>query len=156
MSSPRVLSAAEPAVDRGQHEEALQRYQSALQIAERIAPEGDLVVEVERRRAETLLALGRLEAAEDACQRASRLARLTDDRLEYAVSERVAGSIARARGHIDEAFASWRVAETQLAACNERYELGRTYLEMARGSVDPAEARRWSYRAGALFATRRP
>ena len=139
--------------DRGRDEEALQRYQAALQIAERLAPEGDLVVEIERRRAESLLALGRLDAAEDACQRASRLARLTDDRLEYAVSERVAGSIARARGRLDEAFASWRIAENQLGACNERFELGRTYLEMARGAADPVEARRYSYRAGALFAT---
>ena len=51
--------------DRGRPEPALARYHEALALAERTAPEGDLVVEVERRRAEALCALGRLGEARD-------------------------------------------------------------------------------------------
>ncbi len=138
--------------DRGHPEEALERYQEALRIAERVAPEGDLVVELERRSSEALLALGRLDAAESSSQRASRLARQTDDRLEFAVCERVAGSIAWARGRHEDARVSWRMATNLLEAIDERFELGRTHLEMARAAADAATARRHLYRAGALFA----
>ena len=138
--------------DRGRYEEALGRYQDALVIAERTAPEGDMVVEIERRRAEALLALDRLDPAEAACQRASRLGKLIEDRLEFAVAERVAGSIAWARGRHEDAFISWRLAVSHLTACNERFELACTYLEMGRQAGDPVQARRYLYRAGTLFA----
>ena len=142
---------AELDFDRGRFEEALTAYHEALRLAERVAPEGDLVVEIERRRAEVLLVLGRLEAAESACQRASRLARQSDDRLEFAVAERVAGSIAWARGRGDDAFVSWGMAAQLLEQAHERLELGKTYLEMGRAASDPIQARRHLYRAAVLF-----
>ena len=142
---------AELDFDRGRYEEALTAYHEALRMAERVAPEGDLVVEIERRRAEALLALGRLEAADSSCRRASRLARQTDDRLEFAVAERVAGSIAWARGRGDDAFVSWTMAAQLLEQAHERHELGKTYLEMGRAASDPVQARRHLYRAAVLF-----
>ena len=142
---------AELDFDRGRYEEALTAYHEALRLAERVAPEGDLVVEIERRRAEVLLALGRLDAADSACQRASRLARQTDDRLEFAVAERVGGSIAWARGRAADAFVSWTMAATLLERVHERLELGKTYLELGRAESDPVQARRHLYRAAALF-----
>jgi DNA-binding NtrC family response regulator len=138
--------------DREKPEDALARYQEALRLAERVCPEGDLVVEIERRSAEAYLAVGRLDAAESACQRAGRLARQIDDRLEFAVTERIAGSIALARGRHDDAFVSWKVAVSLLEAAHERLELGKTLLAMGRASTDAAHARRYLYRAGALFA----
>ncbi len=144
---------AELNYDRGRFEEALTGYHEALRQAERVAPEGDLVVEIERRRAEALLALGRLDAAESACQRASRLARQTDDRLEFAVAERVAGSIAWARGRLDDALVSWAVAAGLLEQVHERLELGKTYLELGRATPDAVQARRHLYRAAALFGS---
>ncbi len=138
--------------DRGRPEAALSRYQEALPLGERVAPEGDLVLEVERRRAEALCALGRLDEAERACQRASRLARTTDDRLEYGISHRVAGEIAWARGRCEDAVRSWETAVTRLTECRERLELGRTYLHLGRAARDPREARRFFYLAGSLFA----
>ncbi len=138
--------------DRDRPEEALSRYQDALRLAERVAPEGDLVVEIERRRAEALLALRRLDAAESACQRASRLARQIDDRLEFAVAERVAGSIAWARSQPADAFVSWTLSAQLLERGHERFELGKTYLAMGRTAADPVQARRHLFRAGALFA----
>ena len=74
-----------------------------------------------------------------------------DDRLEFAVAERVAGSIAWARGRVDDAFVSWGMAANLLEQAHERLELGKTYLEMGRAASDPVEARRHLYRAAALF-----
>jgi DNA-binding NtrC family response regulator len=137
--------------DRGQAGAALARYHEALALAERVAPEGDLVVEVERRRAEALCAVGRLDEAERACERARRLALLTQDRLEHAVSYRVAAEIAWARGRRTDAIESWNLALRLLAECRERLETGRTLLALGRATDDPREARRCFYRAGALF-----
>ena len=138
--------------DRGRPEDALRRYDDALVLAERVAPEGDLVVEIERRRGETLGALGRLDDAASACERSRRLARLTDDRLEHAVSHRVAGDIAWSRGQQGEALQSWTIAASLLSECRERHELGKTLLTLGRTTRDPRDARRYLYRASALFA----
>jgi DNA-binding NtrC family response regulator len=138
--------------DRGRPEAALSRYHEALALAGRTAPEGDLVVELERRRAEALCAVGRLEEAEHALQRARRLARLTDDRLEYAVSHRVAGEIALARGARAEGLSHLEAAATLLRDCRERYELARTSLLLGRHGDDPRIARTALFRACALFS----
>jgi DNA-binding NtrC family response regulator len=142
----------ELAYDQGRVEEALKRYDDALVLAERVAPEGDLVVELERRRAEALCSSGRLDDATSACDRARRLARLTDDRLEHAIAHRVFAEVAWARGQQAEALQMWAIAVSLLTECHERYELGRTLLALGRASQDPREARRHLYRASALFA----
>src|SRR5262249_44670002 len=77
--------------DRERPEAGLVRYEEALPTAERMAPDGDLVVELERRRAESFGAVGRLEEAERSLERSMRLARASDDRMEFAVAHRVAG-----------------------------------------------------------------
>jgi len=143
---------AELDFDRGRFDDSLHRYDEALVMAERVAPEGDLVVEIERRRAETLCALGRLDPAQQACDRARRLARLTDDRLEHAVAHRVAGDIAWARGQQGEALQSWTITASLLSECRERHELGKTLLTLGRATQDSRESRRCLYRASALFA----
>ena len=142
----------ELAFDQGRVEDALRRYDEALMQAERLGPEGDLVVEIERGRAEALCAIGRLDDASHACDRARRLARLTDDRLEHAVSHRVAGDVAWARGQQADARQMWTIAASLLSECRERFELGKTFLTQARASQDSREARRLLYRASALFA----
>ena len=138
--------------DRGHAEAAMGRYREALALAERIAPEGDLVVEIERRRAEALAALQRFDDAARACDRAARLAERTDDRLERAVSQRVAGEIAWGRGRREEALQLWSNAATMIADCRERLELGRVELALGRAHQDPRESRRHLYRAVGCFA----
>ena len=138
--------------DRGRPESAMARYHEALSLAERTAPEGDLVVEIERRRAEALCALGRMGEAETACRRSQRLARYTDDRLEQAIAHRVAGEIALARGARGEAMERWTTAVSLLRACRERYELAKTCLLVGRHSDDPGKARIPLFQACALFA----
>jgi DNA-binding NtrC family response regulator len=138
--------------DRGRAERALARYHEALALAERTAPEGDIVVEIERRRSEALIAIGRLDEAEQALGRATRLARLTDDRFEHAAAQRVAGDLALARGRRLEARGCWEQAASALTACRERYELARVHLSLARVADDPRTARSHATRACALFA----
>ena len=138
--------------DRGRAERSLARYHEALALAERTAPEGDLVVELERRRAEALIAIGRLDEADKALDRATRLARFTDDRLEHAIAHRVSGELALARGSRLEARECWGQAATLLAACRERYELARVQLLLARHTDDPRVARSMALRSCALFA----
>jgi DNA-binding NtrC family response regulator len=138
--------------DRGRPELAMARYHEALALAERTAPEGDLVVEIERRRAEALCALGRLGEADSACRRSQRLARYTDDRLEHAIAYRVAGEIALARGARAEAMERWTTAASLLRACRDRHELAKTCLLMGRHATDPREARIPLFQACALFA----
>src|SRR5206468_1982685 len=139
-------------MDRGRPESALARYQDALARGERMAPEGDAVVEIERRRAEALCALHRFDEAEQACERARRLARRIEDRLEHAITHRVGGEIAHAAGRRNDAVQSWKVAVTLLTDCRERLELGRTHMLLGRAADDPREARRHFYRAVSLFA----
>ncbi len=138
--------------DRGRPEAAIGRYHEAMAVAERTAPEGDLVVEIERRRAEALCAIGRFDEAERSLDRALRLARLTDDRLELAIAHRVAGEIALARGRRLDARDSWEKAATLLTACRERYELARVHLHLSRHTDEPRAARAFALRACAAFA----
>ncbi len=138
--------------DRGRPEAALTRYQEALTLANRTAPEGDLVVELERRRAEVLVALGRLDEADTACERSRRLSRLTDDKLEHAVAYRVAGDIALARGRVVDAREHWDTAISLLRGCRERFDLARTLLLAGRYTDDPRTARTHLFRACALFS----
>ena len=138
--------------DRGRSEAAVARYRDALALAERTAPEGDLIVEIERRRAEALCAIGRLDDADRSLDRALRLARLTDDRLELAIAHRVAGDLAMARGRRLDARESWDKAAVLLTACRERYELARVHLLLARHTDDPRAARSYALRACATFA----
>jgi len=137
--------------DRGRPEAALARYDEALALAGRTAPEGDLVVELERRRAEALCAVGRLDDADAACERSRRLARLTDDRFEHAVVHRVTGEISLARGARAEAVSHLEAAATLLRDCRERYELARTCLLLGRHADDARKRRKHLFQACALF-----
>jgi len=138
--------------DRGRAEPAISRYHEALALAERTAPEGDLIVELERRRAEALIAIGRHAEAEQALDRANRLSRLTDDKLEHAITHRVEGDLAMARGHRLDARERWERAASLLTSCRERFELGRVHLSLARICEDVRAARTHALRACSLFA----
>jgi DNA-binding NtrC family response regulator/Tfp pilus assembly protein PilF len=138
--------------DRDRHAEALARYDQALLLAVGLAPEGDLVVELERRRADALARLGRLDEAQLACDRALRLAERTEDRLELALAHRAAAAIAWGRGEHDDAVRGWTDTVRMLTGLRERYELARTLFELGRAAAEPREGRRHLYRASALFA----
>ena len=68
--------------DEGQYADALRFYARAMAIAEKQAPEGDIVMEVHRRRGECLTAQKNAEAAIPDFERALELARVQGDRFE--------------------------------------------------------------------------
>ena len=138
--------------DRDRHAEALARYDQALLLASGIGPEGDLVAELERRRADALTRLGRLDEAERAATRAAAVAERIGDRLELALARRAAAAAAWARGRREEALAGWRDVVGRLTAVRERYELARTLFDLGRAEAEPRDGRRHLYRASALFA----
>jgi len=141
----------------GQQEEALARYDEALEMARHIAPDGDMVHELERRRAEIFTQRGdvavALKSAEDALQRSMRL----KDQLEEAATRRVLAQIHTLEGRDAEADAQARQAIRVLEGIHERFELARTYLEQAqrsKGSADPEQAREaqnFAFKAMSLF-----
>ena len=138
--------------DRDRPAEALTRYDQALLLASCVAPEGDLVLELERRRAESLTRVGRLDEAQVACDRALRLAERTEDRLEFALARRAGAAIAWARGRQDDALRGWTDAARLLTQVGERYELACTLFELGRAAREPREKRHHLYRASAFFA----
>jgi len=140
------------AFDRGDAAAALESYRQALALAERIAPVGDLMSEVLRRVAEVHAALGDLEAAQDAVERCRRVCDLLDDRYEGAVLHRVAGLVQFAAADVEGALREWCTAANLLGEMGERYERGRVLFLLAQHATDPAEARKYAYRASACFA----
>ena len=140
--------------DRGRPETALARYHEALALAERIAPEGDLVVELERRRAEALCALGRLDEAERA------LRARAPARAPHRRPARVRGRAPRrrrdragARPPRRGASQSWTHGGDAARRLPRAARAGpRPTCALGRATDDPREARRYLYRAGALFA----
>ena len=143
----------------GEADAALEKFSRALQIAEQIAPEGDIVAEVERRRAEAYLALRDPKSAKRAAGRSLRLCRLVGDRYEEAAALCV---IARVKEEA-ECAASARVAFTAsakiLEVVGDRHGLARVLLHFGRflrsrgrTEKEKLDARRVLARAAGLFA----
>ena len=128
--------------ERGELEEALRRYDGALAMAREIAPDGDMVGELQRRRAEALVhrgdAAGALLAAEDAIHRATRLG----DQLEEGAARRVLAVIHTKEGRIVDAYRESHEAIRILEGIHERVELARAYLEQAQRMPHDRDAER--------------
>jgi transcriptional regulator with AAA-type ATPase domain len=117
--------------ERGELDQALGLYDEALEMARDFAPEGDMVGELQRKRAETLAGRGELasalKAAEEAFQRAKRLG----DQMEEGAARRVLAVIHAQEGRLVEAHTESREAIRILESIHERMELARAYLELA-------------------------
>jgi len=152
-----LFSRGELRHEMGKLDEALALYDEALGMARQIAPEGDMVHELQRRRAEAFAARGdlplALKAAEDGLQRSRRL----KDQLEEGATRRVIAVIHTAEGKAAEASVQAREAIRLLEAIHERFQLARTYLDQARRMPregDPErirEAQNLAFKAMYLF-----
>jgi DNA-binding NtrC family response regulator/tetratricopeptide (TPR) repeat protein len=128
--------------EQGRLEDALARYDEALAMACEIAPEGDMVHELHRRRAE-LFVLRQdvgpaLKAADEALARAMRL----KDQLEEGATRRVLAAILTLEGRTAEAGQQARQAIRTLEGIHERFELARACLDQARRLRGAADAER--------------
>lgn len=141
----------------GQFDTSLSFYDEALDMARRIAPEGDMVHELQRRRAEVYAQRGdaaeAAKAADDALQRAIRL----KDALEEGATRRVMAFIHTSEGQTAEAQAQARQSIRLLEGIHERFELARAYLQQAqrgKGATDAErcrEAQNFAFKALSLF-----
>lgn len=117
--------------DDGAPHEARRYYARAMAIGQRIAPEGDIVMEVHRRIGECLHLEGDQGGALSSLQHALKMARTQGDRFEAAVTLRVmcetttsAGDLKAARKYIDESVAI-------LTEIDARHELAISLLSSA-------------------------
>jgi DNA-binding NtrC family response regulator/tetratricopeptide (TPR) repeat protein len=116
--------------DSGFPKPALKYYERALAIADETNRHVDVKVEVLRRKAEALLALGRASEALELCKEGRRLARSIPDRYEEGVLERVAGSALLENGGREEGLARLHRSHAVLRSINQSYELARTALTL--------------------------
>jgi len=141
----------------GRADQALGFYDQALDMARQIAPEGDMIHELQRRRAEVFTVREDVahaaEAADDGLQRALRL----KDQLEEGATRRVLAAIYTLEGRHVDAHAQARQAIRLLEGIHERFELARSYREQAqrtKGDPDPErlrEAQNYAFKAMSLF-----
>jgi DNA-binding NtrC family response regulator/Tfp pilus assembly protein PilF len=152
-----LFSRAELKQEMGETREALTLYEEALAMAREIAPEGDMVHELQRHRAEALAQDGdlasALAAAEDARDRASNL----KDLLEEGAARRVVALIQTKMGRPAEAQAESKESIRILEGIHERFELAQAYLDQSRriptgGDPDRLrEAQNFAFKAMYLF-----
>ena len=120
----------------GKYEEALDYLKRAEALAIKMAPEGDVAVEVFRRIGETYLAMERLEEAEEYLSKAHRVAEKLEDRSEFGAVLRLYGVLSAKKKDIDLARAFFNESIVTLKLIKDRYELGRTYIEAAKTYMD--------------------
>lgn len=116
------------------HKPALDRYNSALEIANATAPKGDIIPELGHRIGECLVHLGDPNGAILSCERGLKVARDLHDRYEECATHRVMAMAHRAAGNPTKA----------LRLATEGITLGRSYeipYELARTLAWSGETR---------------
>jgi tetratricopeptide (TPR) repeat protein len=112
----------------GDYKVATRNYDKALEVANKIAPEGDLRIQVERRKAEVLLRLGDLEGARKSLSIADRLARRLGYKFELGVIHRVWGEIYNKVGDWKKSSYHFKRSLELLESMEEKLERGKTLL----------------------------
>jgi tetratricopeptide (TPR) repeat protein len=117
---------AEVAIDRGQAAEAIHWLEPALEEARRLAPQGDMVAEIETRFGLALLLAGRPEDAQPHLLRGSSLSEQLGDRVEQAIAERALARLDAVRGSAAGLEVKIRAASSCFEQLSETYELALT------------------------------
>ena len=118
-------------LERGRLETAEKRYHECLRIAEDIAPEGDIVVEIERRLGELYLAKEDAAAALAHLRRGLRLSLRLQNELEKGAILRCMGRAAFFLGDRGRGLALFRKAAGTLQRAGCDFELGKTHAALA-------------------------
>lgn len=144
----------ELAADMGNYTGAEEYYRAAYEIAEKIAPEGDLAVEIPRRLADLYVTLNKPEEALRHTNSALKLAKKMGDRFEEACIYRVLALIHHKMNEPEKTLHSFAYALSILEELGERHERARTLLEFGkffRAREDTDEAIHHLLRAEELF-----
>src|SRR5216117_1870151 len=113
------------ALDRHENQSAIESYDRALVLAEKLAPEGDLVPELSRRIAEIHVRIGEPNRALITCERGLRVARKINDRFEEAATYRVMSMAHLLLSHREKAIRNAHEGILQLRKLEALYELTR-------------------------------
>src|SRR3989442_5797134 len=116
------------ALDQFDNQSAIERYDQALLLAEKLAPEGDLIPELCRRIAEVHVRIGEPNRALITCERGLRIARRINDRFEEAATCRVMAMAQQILGHRERALRAAREGIQLLRKLEATYELTRILL----------------------------
>lgn len=122
---------AEVAMEKGELAEAQMSIDAALSVAESIAPQGDLVNEILRRKGDLLLRQGRTEEAHDALERSLAISKHLGDRLEEAAALGILGEISCLRGEREEAMGRFGNSERLFSELEEAWERARMHYRRA-------------------------
>ena len=117
--------------DRDLLNEARAEYETGILMADQVAPDSDLTVELVRRLGDVMLRLGEPETAQRHGERGLAIARRLGDRIEEACSLRLLGLVAAESGELTTAQDRLGEASRILLAIGKRYELAR--LNLAAG-----------------------
>ncbi|HET9253028.1 MAG TPA: sigma 54-interacting transcriptional regulator [Candidatus Eisenbacteria bacterium] len=132
------------ALDRHENQTAIESFDHALVLAERMAPEGDLVPELCRRIAEIHVRIGEPNRALITCERGLRIARKINDRFEEAATYRVMAMAHLLLGHREKAVRTAEEGVRELRKLDAGYELTRLLVwagEMLLSGGDAEERR---------------
>jgi transcriptional regulator with GAF, ATPase, and Fis domain/tetratricopeptide (TPR) repeat protein len=110
-------------LERGDGAAAIDLFEPALQEAIQLAPQGDLVVELESRYGLALLLVGRVDDAEAHMLRAIVVAEKLGDRMEQAIAERGLARLEAVRGHAAGIESRLRAVAQCFEDLGESYEL---------------------------------
>ncbi len=116
------------ALDRFDNQSAIERYDQALLLAEKLAPEGDLIPELCRRIAEVHVRIGEPNRALLTCERGLRVARRINDRFEEAAMCRVVAMAHHVLGYRERALQAAREGIQLLRKLEALYELTRVLV----------------------------
>ncbi len=122
----------------GRPAEARRYYARGMVIARKIAPEGDLVLELLRREGDCLTSLDKYEQAEVVLGQAKSLARQHHDPFELGVVERCQADLWTRQGRYLEALAATETAVSILSGIRADHELAMAHLTAAGLYVEAA------------------
>ena len=113
-------------------------FQDGLEIARRIAPQGDLFAELARRLADVRIEKGDLPAAKELVRQALHVSRSCLDRREEGTCYRTLARIARHQGDTSKSRENYNRAVAVFRLIQDRVELART-LEERASLISPPE-----------------
>ncbi len=146
------------ALDLHDNQAAIEAFDRGLLIAERLAPEGDLIPELCRRIAEVHVRIGEPNRALITCERGLRIARRLGDRFEEASTHRVMAMAHHLLGHREKALRQAQEGVSLLRKLEATFELTRLLIWLgetllAGGDAEERRAARdhlWEARSHAM------
>lgn len=150
--------AGDLALDRHDNQAAIEAFDEGLLVAEKLAPEGDLIPELCRRIAEVHVRIGEPNRALVTCERGLRIARRLGDRYEEASTSRVMAMAHQMLGQREKALRQAQEGISLLRKLEATYELTRLLLWLgetllAGGDAEERRAARdhlWEARSHAM------